>query len=269
MAIGDTAYRLRKGLLVVGSLCVLAGVAWAVLAPPLQWGAGLLGSQLVVFDGDSKGKYWTNVAVVVGLFFLSQWWFLRPRRGWAPTLTLTGRPMKRAVVIAACLSALISMSVLGTALELVGGWEGFVKLLGNSIINFWGVIAVMWAAWGVVFFLYWRQGDRYTQLGRMIRGLLAGSFLAFLVAVPVQITAPRRQNCYCALGSYTGLVLAGTVLLWCFGPGLVLLFLREKYRAEKLRQGQSATCPRCGYDLQGTLAAGRDTCPECGTAIPQ
>jgi ribosomal protein L34E len=26
-------------------------------------------------------------------------------------------------------------------------------------------------------------------------------------------------------------------------------------------------CVKCGYDLQGTLAAGRSECPECGQTI--
>ena len=42
------------------------------------------------------------------------------------------------------------------------------------------------------------------------------------------------NDCYCATGSYTGLILGGTVLLWTFGPGLVLMFLREKDRREPL-----------------------------------
>jgi hypothetical protein len=29
------------------------------------------------------------------------------------------------------------------------------------------------------------------------------------------------------------------------------------------------SCDRCGYDLHGTIRAGRPTCPECGNAIPK
>jgi len=28
--------------------------------------------------------------------------------------------------------------------------------------------------------------------------------------------------------------LAGTVLIWAFGPGIILLYMREKYRRRKL-----------------------------------
>lgn len=71
-------------------------------------------------------------------------------------------------------------------------------------------------------------------MGRMIRGLLAGSFLEVFVAIPVHVWATRERECYCCRRTYTTLVFAGTVLLWAFGPGLVLLYWREKYRWEKL-----------------------------------
>ena len=98
----------------------------------------------------------------------------------------------------------------------------------------------------------------------MIRALIAGSILEVFIAVPVHVWAVnRQQDCYCCRGTYTTLVLAGTMLLWAFGPGIVLLYWREKYRRERLLP----TCDQCGYDLRGTVAAGRDECPECGEKI--
>jgi len=74
----------------------------------------------------------------------------------------------------------------------------------------------------------------------------------------------RQRECYCCRGTYTTLILAGTVLLWAFGPGIVLLYMREKYRQQRLLP----TCFQCGYDLRGTVSAGRTECPECGQTIP-
>ena len=74
--------------------------------------------------------------------------------------------------------------------------------------------------------------------------------------------ATREDDCYCARNSYTTLIFGCTALLWAFGPGVVLPFMREKYRLEKSR-----LCPRCGYGLHGTIAAGRGGCPECGASI--
>jgi hypothetical protein len=68
----------------------------------------------------------------------------------------------------------------------------------------------------------------------MIRGLVAGSLLEILVAVLVHVWATRQRECYCCRGTYTTLVLAATVLIWVFGPGIIMLYYREKYRLFKL-----------------------------------
>ena len=69
-------------------------------------------------------------------------------------------------------------------------------------------------------------------------------FVSNFVSVPVNAT--RQDACHCARGSYTGLIFGATVLLWAFGPGVFLLFIREKRRTEKLldfarQQDQSPT----------------------------
>ncbi|MGC8540669.1 MAG: hypothetical protein ACP5QA_08580, partial [Phycisphaerae bacterium] len=72
-----------------------------------------------------------------------------------------------------------------------------------------------------------------TQLERTLRVLFAGSILELLVSAPVHVMVLRSKSkgeCLCETGSYTGLVLGGTVLLWTFGPGIVLLFLHEAAR---------------------------------------
>jgi len=94
----------------------------------------------------------------------------------------------------------------------------------------------------------------------LIRALVAGSVLETVVAIPVHIWATRQHGCYCERGTYTTLVLSGTLLLWAFGPGIVLLYLRERYRRERL----TPFCDRCGYNLTGNLSG---VCPECGEPV--
>jgi len=65
-----------------------------------------------------------------------------------------------------------------------------------------------------------------------------GSILEVLVSGPIQaLTAEHaggiKENCYCAKGSYTGLVFGLTALLWLFGPGVAFLALREKLRRQR------------------------------------
>ena len=55
------------------------------------------------------------------------------------------------------------------------------------------------------------------------------------------------------------LILNISVILWATGCWIFLV-----------SRGISGTdrCAVCGYDLRGTVAASKDTCPECGNAVP-
>ena len=158
----------------------------------------------------------------LGLALLGQWGFLRPRRGWTVQLATTGRPLRSAVIVAASMAMLLTVGLIALVLEMPDWWEPILEP-SRGVIGVWAAMLVLWVIWAWVFFVYWRQGDRYTQLGKMIRGLVAGSLLEGFVAIPVHVWAIRERECYCVRGTYTTLVFAGTVLLWAFGPGIILL----------------------------------------------
>lgn len=180
---------------------------------------------------DWLGKEWDLCVyslLLVGSLLLGQWFFLRPRAGWVPELVREGRPMLGAVLAAAFVVALISC---GFVLTLVGL---FVKEIdGKSAWPLELAMAVVWALWAAVFLRYWRGGDRHDQLQRMTRRILAGSVLELLIAVPADAWAAKKNDCYCARGTYWGIVLGGAGLLWAFGPGVALLLVRERYLREK------------------------------------
>ena len=257
--------RLRRVILVAGILYTLAALVWAVLPffSDLLFeeflGAGLMGTPLGWWSDGPLGDG-VNLALILGLLLLAQWAFLRPGPALRMRLVSTGRPLKSAVIAASAMAMLLTVGAFALLVELPDWWE---PMLGGTLI-IWTpmlVMLVLWGVWAWIFFLYWRQGDRYTQLGRMIRGLVAGSLVEALVAVPVHVWVMRQRDCYCARGTYTTLVLAGTVLLWAFGPGIILLYMREKYRRAQL----FPICTKCGYDLRGST----DVCPECGTPTPE
>ena len=264
------AYRLRWLILIVGVLCLGAGVFWLVNPLWPQWKvradepAGLLG--VVWFWAEDEPEYGLLLAGYLGVFLLTQWLFLRPRRGLAVRLARTGRPMKRAVVAAGLVAMLLTAGMASTLLEVITwscgkDWLPDDDLVGRALL--YGIPVLVWAGWSVVFLIYWRQGDHYTQLGKMIRGLLGGSVLELIAATAVYVWNPQKEDCYCSRGSYTDLLFGGTVALWCFGPGIILLFMRERYRRAKLLH----LCTDCGYDLRGSIPAGSTTCPECGAPI--
>jgi len=162
------------------------------------------------------------------------------------------------------MATLLTCGLIALLLELPDWWSPIMEAGdGRGVAGIWGVMIIMWSVWATIFFIYWRQGDRYTQSGKMIRALVSGSLLATFVTVPVHIWAADQREYYCFRGTYTTLVLAGTVLFWAFGPGIVLLYMRERYRRVKLLH----LCANCGYDLRGTLAAGRHEFPECGAKV--
>lgn len=254
------ARRLRFALLVLGLaltagwlLWVLWPEAWEdVVDPP----AGLLGTPIVLADGEEE--YRAFAFPFVGIVLLTQWLFLRPRRGWTVRLGEHGRKLGLAAFGAAFAAALLTAGLVATLLEIPDWWTELYEEGGMAPL----LLAVLglWVLWTVVFYAYWRAGDESTRLTRIVRGLVAGSFLEILVATPVHITCYKRDDCYCARGSYTGLVFGGTALVWAFGPGIVLLYLHERKRRTKLLR----ECPHCGHDLRGSAAT---TCPKCGGVV--
>lgn len=290
------ANRIRLVILVAGVVYTLAAVAWMILPEFYRGGeftpAGLVGTPFLFGNPDTSllttplSTYAANVLLVLGLLLLAQWAILRPGRGLARRLAARGRPLRSSVIAAAAMAMLLTVGFATLVLEMTGAWGEpapkpsathsfwwemfFSLLLGGgggqpskpdyTLVYWWGVMLVLWAVWTWVFWIYWRQGDRYTQTGKMIRALVAGSLLEALVAVPVHIMVTRQDDCYCARGTYVTLVFSGTVLLWAFGPGIILLYMRERYRQASLLK----PCPSCGYSLRGNESG---KCPECGTEI--
>jgi hypothetical protein len=252
-----TAALFRRLLLAGWVSCLGLGIWW-ILAVLWDKGAGLMGTPQVAFPlplypvlggEDNKLGYTLFVAVYLVVFFLSQWFFLCPRRIWKVKVQPQGRPMKASAIAAAFAIALLSVGLLYSLLDLLpeaafedAPYFSCACFSLNYILLL--IPLALWCFWSVIFCIYWRQSDHYTWVGKVLRALFAGSILELFVSIPVYVT--RQEDCYCARGSYTGLVFGATVLLWAFGPGVFLLFIREKRRTDKLldfarQQDQSPT----------------------------
>jgi len=171
-----------------------------------------------------------NLAMYSGFILLAQWLFLRPRQNWRVSLTETGRPMRTAVLVAAFMAALITMGMGASLLDLTR--SNWLDKIG-SLTGFYTIIGVLWMGWAVIFYLHWRQHDRWTRLTWMINSLIAGSILELMVAIGVYAWNPQNENCWCARGAYTGLIFGATVMIWLFGPGIILLWLYRQERAAR------------------------------------
>lgn len=238
-----TAIRIRRGLLVLWVLCILCTIGWLLggfVSDSLGVGLGgtptllILGPAYQLFEDAGQWAYLPLVFLYLALLFVTQWWFLSPRHIRKIKLTEAPRPMKRAAVGAAFAVTLLSVGLVCSIADLIKH-DFFGSLLNPSAAWHYFLLLIpvaLWLLWSVIFVIYLRQGEHYTWAGKIIRALIAGSVLELFVAVPVYVTS--QEKCYCARGSYAGLVFGGTVLLWAFGPGIFLLFIREKHRREQL-----------------------------------
>lgn len=172
-----------------------------------------------------------TLTLFLGFILLTQWLFLLPRRHWRVRLAQTGRPMGTSVLTAALMATLLSVGMGATLLDLSS--RNWLEQIG-SLTGFYTILLVLWLLWTIVFFLYWRSKDRLTRLSWMLNCLITGSIIDLFVAIGVYAWNPQQDDCWCARGAYTGLVLGATVMIWVFGPGVLLLFLhRQQIQKER------------------------------------
>jgi hypothetical protein len=104
---------------------------------------------------------------------------------------------------------------------------------------------VGWFVWGVIFFTY-AVHHQSTAFTRIIDKLIAGSIAELLVAVPCHVYVRQQDHC-CASGvTFLGIATGLAVLLFAFGPGVFLLFVK---RARRLQQAKAQATP--GSRLRG------------------
>ncbi len=215
--------------------------------------------------GAYMGAQEVVMAIFFGVVFLLQAAFITCHislRNWPAEMTTKGRPMIRAVLAGGLLAAVICLAFVYTLLEWPGWWwDGAAEVVLHPAAFFASII-VCWIVWSVVFLFYWKRHDRYVGLTKLTRALLAGSALETLIAAPTIAFVRDPENCFCARGSFFGLLFGLSAVFCVFGPGVLMLYLRQRYIAERLLP----LCSRCHYNLTGSVSK---TCPECGEPIPQ
>ena len=107
-----------------------------------------------------------------------------------------------------------------------------------SVWGFWTLIGVNWIGWTVAFLVTYAQHNRYTVARKLLSSLFRGSLLELLVAIPSHIIVSRRPGCF--VGMLTGLGVSGgiAVMLWAFGPGIILLFLHKRHKRQSKQEIQ-------------------------------
>jgi hypothetical protein len=87
---------------------------------------------------------------------------------------------------------------------------------------------VVWAAWGLFFWLI-VFSDNPQSLGmKLHRALIVGSVMELLVAVPTHIVVRRRPECCAGYMTGMGICIGVVVMFVSFGPSVLLLFYRRR-----------------------------------------
>ena len=147
------------------------------------------------------------------------------------------RPIRKRRLWMPILVAALMFGVLAGGLFLALG-ELFCleDTLGGS--PFWAFIAANWLVWFCVFFLATRSWRRMRVLGRITGALIAGSLAELLAASASHMIVSRRPGCLVGLYTMFGILAGLYVMLFAFGPGIALLFLRPRYRRELIEGPQ-------------------------------
>ena len=208
-------------------------------------------TNLVVWFGSHGTENLLKVLLATAVFIGTQAVFLFG----AGTIELC-RPIKKRrllipVIVAAAMCAVL-MGGLALALadffdEAESEWFTY---------SFWMILAVSWVAWGSVFYVHCQRVDRYTALKRMTVWILGGSLVELLGSVPSHIIVSRRPGCLVGVWSMLGICAGVCVMLWAFGPGIALLFLRDRRAAERALNAETEAM------LADDVAPGVESAPD-------
>ena len=167
----------------------------------------------------------------------------RPIRGWRLVIPATVASLMLAILVGAVGGAL---------------WELFYLEDDWIILVALALVAVSWIVWSLLIFIYCRGWEQINLIGRLTGLLLAGSLAALLVSIPAHIIVSRRPGCF--VGGFTALGIASGifVMLWSFGPAILLLFFREKRRFElrEARRQAPEPSPESFFENQDQLPEG-------------
>ena len=259
-------------LAVVGvvSLAIAVLVLPATLLPALleenrwsEYPGGYLSylSSMVSFGEDFRGDALLVYAVAF-VWALLAVAMLAPIVGRARAAS-EGRSLLSSVIAAALIGATLAAALALGALEAVLALFAADETMFESHRDQAGAVflvggAAVWIGGGFLWMLLLRRASQARDprgLDRMVRWLFAGTAVELVLGIPLYLIVRKKQDCYCALATFWGLVLGVATLLWMCGPWAVLLVTRK----ERFAWARDA-CRRCGYPRR----TGAEVCPECG-----
>jgi len=133
----------------------------------------------------------------------------------------------RAHIAVSVIAGSMLFALLAVAVVLCVGFavRGDKFLLADSELGLLGFWLALWVAWGVVFYLYFRNASGATT--KIVSWLLKGSVLELLIAVPCHVIVRRRDDCSAPIFTSFGIVTGIAVMLAAFGPSVLLLYKKR------------------------------------------
>ena len=162
-------------------------------------------------------------------------------------------PIRKPRLVVPVVIAAIMMTVLVAGITLAVGelfWgDAPAGEPGNEdwlTYAFWTIVGLAWFVWSIIFFIWGTKKDRYKTLRNLLSTMFAGSLLSLLITIPSHIVVSKRPGCFVGMMTAMGIISGIFVMLWAFGPGIILLFLREKRRIELQRNGRFNVATKTG-----------------------
>ncbi len=198
----------------------LRWLRWVLLALYLALILGLGGTAL-----SDAGQAFAVAVLVLTLcsqalliFGSSKLELTRPIRGWRLVIPTAVAGLMLAILIGGAGLALSELFYLED-----GQWTTPALL---------ALVAVSWIVWSLLLFVYCQGWERFNIIGRLTGLIFAGSLATLLVSIPAHIIVSRRPGCFVGLLTALGIASGIYVMLWSFGPAILLLFFKEKRRFE-------------------------------------
>lgn len=206
------------------AISVVYAVILVGLLVPL--GVGLFGAKNVseLFEGiiGTWAEVWVWIPLVMLLGGQAALLFV-------PVDTSPQRLRPRAPVVRSAVAAGMLLMVLTVAAVCSVGVgiyaDKFLDKLPDASWFLLGTPLAIWAAWGVVFYLYLREKTDVTP--RVMKWLLRGSVLELLVAVPCHVIVRKRDDCCAPAVTSFGITAGIAIMLLSFGPSVLLLYKKR------------------------------------------
>lgn len=191
---------------------------------------------------ETVEAHWVITIFGLLMFFITQFLFMEPGRNWQSHLVHRTPAQSYVYVMAAFPAAMVTVSLMTSLIQLAGLWEYLpgepYKSLGciwmPQTMVIWFTLLVSWAAWSLIMQNSFRKGDRFMQLAGMTYCLFIASAISLGVAAVIQIHMVGFISNYWLSGSYTGILLSGSVMLWTLIPSLMLIYAGKVYSLKRI-----------------------------------